>query len=796
MIGFTQFKKIFRDIIQNKSKSMLVIIGIFFGVFGTALILDSFLVIKNEVFVNYMNTNPASFSLSIDNVDDNLIKSLEKNKDIEYVENRPMVNSRVEIGDNEWVTALLYIVDDFSNIKINTFASEEGQATPKTGEILLEREALSVAKTRVGDSLLTKVPLQDAKTLKVCGSVHAAGLKPAWIEKNVYGFISKETLKTLGGNPADYSQILFTVSGDKLNKEQINKVMSETEKWCKDNGYIVSQVDMPTPGKHPNGDQINALLFLFEAFGILSLLLSAILVINLISSMLSGQIKQIGIMKAMGANKFKIARMYYTIVLILGIISLIFAVPAAAYVSKGIVDLCSEVLNFDVLSYKIPLSSYIIQILAGILIPALAATFPILKGCRITVNDALHNSNVNKSGAKFSKLIDETKKLKFIGSIMIMSIRNTFRRRNRLFLTVVTLVAGGVIFIAAINLRVSLNKTIDNAMKGLNYDSLFVLSTEYKTDSILEATKNIDGIASSEIYSGSTASLKLDDETQSNTFQFVALPKNEKALNLPLREGKWLSDSGSNEVVVNHLFLDSNPKYKVGDEITIISNNTQTTWKIVGLVKEVGGSERVYTNSDYYRKVFSSEGSGGEIAFFYNNSNKETADLTTREIEKKLSKAGIDVESKLTKSDVSSVFANHLKLIAGFLIVASILIIVVGVIGLISSTSINILERLRELGVMRAIGASPGKITSMFIYENIIVGLISFVMSCLLAIPLTNILCKVFGNIFLKMPLDMVYSPLALLIWLIAIMLITIIVSFYLSRKAMLQPVYEIINYE
>lgn len=130
------------------------------------------------------------------------------------------------------------------------------------------------------------------------------------------------------------------------------------------------------------------------------------------------------------------------------------------------------------------------------------------------------------------------------------------------------------------------------------------------------------------------------------------------------------------------------------------------------------------------------------------------------------------------------------------MIITSILIILVGVIGLISSTSINILERIREIGVMRAIGASPNKIASMIIYENVILGLISFVSSCIIAIPLTIILSNKFGKIFLKAPLSILYSPHAILGWFLATMLIAIAVSYFVAKRSQLKPVNELISYE
>jgi putative ABC transport system permease protein len=130
------------------------------------------------------------------------------------------------------------------------------------------------------------------------------------------------------------------------------------------------------------------------------------------------------------------------------------------------------------------------------------------------------------------------------------------------------------------------------------------------------------------------------------------------------------------------------------------------------------------------------------------------------------------------------------------MMVMAILIAIVGGLGLAGTMSINVMERTREIGVMRAIGASNGNIQSIVIIEGMVVGLISWLVAILLSIPITNVLCYGVGMGILTAPMPAVYDVNGILAWLIGTLIIATIASALPARQASRLTVKDTLAYE
>ena len=110
--------------------------------------------------------------------------------------------------------------------------------------------------------------------------------------------------------------------------------------------------------------------------------------------------------------------------------------------------------------------------------------------------------------------------------------------------------------------------------------------------------------------------------------------------------------------------------------------------------------------------------------------------------------------------------------------------------------SINVLERTREIGVMRAIGASDGSVARVFIVEGVVIGVISWLFSTLLAIPCGRALSDEIGTAFLQAPLSHTFALDGAVIWLVVVIALSAIASFLPARSASRLTVRDVLAYE
>ncbi|HKZ69029.1 MAG TPA: FtsX-like permease family protein, partial [Anaerolineales bacterium] len=131
-----------------------------------------------------------------------------------------------------------------------------------------------------------------------------------------------------------------------------------------------------------------------------------------------------------------------------------------------------------------------------------------------------------------------------------------------------------------------------------------------------------------------------------------------------------------------------------------------------------------------------------------------------------------------------------------FLFIMAALVATVSALGLSGAMSMNVLERTREIGVMRAVGASDASVLLVFLIEGIVIGVVSWASGSVFAVPLSKILSDQVGNALLNAPLLYIFPPEGVALWLFGAIVLAAIATFMPAHRASQLSVREVLAYE
>jgi putative ABC transport system permease protein len=439
-----------------------------------------------------------------------------------------------------------------------------------------------------------------------------------------------------------------------------------------------------------------------------------------------------------------------------------------------------------------------LQIFVGLVIPVLAATLPVFKQTRITVREAITSYGLGR-GTFGKGLIDRLlEKIHFLPRPMLISLRNTFRRKARLLLTLSTMVLAGAIFIGVFNLRAAMSTSIEETFGYILSDVNIGFGRAYRLQKVQELALSVPGVVKAESWGGALGSLLMPGEETGTQVQFLAPPSDSTLIKASITSGRWLRPEDQNAIVIGNHLIAVRPELKVGDEVEIDIDGVKNNWKIVGIYRFIGNAipPLVYTNNEYLSKVTHTQNMTGSLRVVTNQHDPAFQKQVGKELERAYREDGIEVSQVLLGSDLIRANSSTTDVLVLFLMIMALLIALVGGLGMTSTMGINVFERTREIGVMRAIGASSGAILRLVLVEGMLIGVISWIFGAILAYPIARVLGYAVGVSMFKSPLKFVFALDGLLVWLALILVISALACIIPARNATRLTVREVLAYE
>ncbi len=791
----TPVKKIFADVWTNKTRSLLAALSIAVGVFAVGVLVCAATITKRDLDADYFAVNPHTARLYCQDFDNTLLRTLRGLPEVESVGASYNLWLKVASAGGQLHPINLNSLVALDAVVVDRLVFETGARTLGNGEIYLERQGAEGLGLKPGDPVALALADGRTLTLKLAGTVHDVQANPYKFNGYTSGFVTPATMEKLGGSRLNNFVNLVT-TGAHADAAHVERLAHRVADRLTAAGYTVNNVNVNRPGQPPAQATVNTVMALMGVLSVLVVALSAFLVTNTVSALLAQQIRQIGVMKALGATLWQVLGLYLGLVLAFGALALLMAVPLSVLAGYGLTHWLLGMLNANPTPFSYPPQALALQLALALAVPVLAALAPVLGGARRTVREALASYGLEAAG-KPGRFDARLERRPWLPRPLLLSLRNTFRRKARLALTLATLVLGGAIFIAMLGVREAMYAEIAQALAYFQSDVSAAFPRPYPAAKLQAAVAGLPGVAAAEAWNSFTANVVRPDGETTDLVAIYVPPVDTRLVRPVLTAGRWLRAGDTRAIVVSNHFIGKRPEVQVGDTLLLRWQEKDTPLQVVGVFRVAGNfpAPLMYLSPETLATLDGHPRLANEFKLLTDQPTPARQAEVLKRVQAQFTALGLDATLQ-TGSELLAQQHAVIDILISLLMTMGLLIAVVGGLGLMGTMSMNVMERTREIGVLRSIGARNGQIFQLVLVEGLLTGGLSALGSALVAVPMTQLLDLTLGRALMTVPLVYVFSLQGLCTWLALVLALSALASLWPARHAVRLTVREVLAYQ
>lgn len=742
---FISLRKAYRDLTRRRLRSLLTIIGIVIGVGGLVAIGSTSKNMTAAQAASYNNNSQQDMRWWLGGAPESVAEAVAQVPNVNGVELRAQ-NYTKWYAAGAWRDMLFNGIHDFGDMTVNRVDLVEGR-WPKRGEAVLESSVKDVAPVGIGDEIVYRAGEgNETRHLTIVGFAKS----PSYPSANIIGTSvayaldsDVEKMYSLDGA----NQILvrlndFSTGVRAETRHEIERV------FAKRNLQYGSYWER-NPDDYVGKRQLDAMVALMTVFSIIGLVIASFLVANTLAAVISEQMGEIGAMKAIGATGGKVVSVYIVAGIIYGIVGTGLGLILGILGGWALLSYLGGLFNLNIQGIAIDPMDIAQGIGVGVGVTTLAAYLPAWRGTAITVRKALDSYGISATYGQgaIDKFIQRLSKLPRIPG---MALRNLARRKVRNVVTVSAIALATAAFLAAQSTSDSVNVSIENAYNVYGADAWVWFNTPV-SQGFANTLKSLPEVAGVEAWASSSAAV------EDLRVTMWGIPPGTSLYNYKITQGRWLLDSEPYGAVISTRLAETRG-YRIGDRFELRVGGENAWMSVVGFVDDnaqglqSSSKGKVFvplttadtllrrgTSADFFSVRFAAH-DGPSVEAALSKIEKKYRQLTPGTMA-----AYADKEASLEASKILTILLYAMTVIVG----------TIGGIGIANTLTLNVLERRREIGVMRAVGGRNGHLVQVFLTEALAMGTMGFVLGLALGLPIARLLVWLMEQVLF--PLDFVF---------------------------------------
>ncbi len=671
-------------------------------------------------------------------------------------------------------------ITDFSDQRINQIRLLD--PAPKPGQFLAEASVRDWISTQPGEAMTCRARDGSNVTLTLAGFASSPNYPSAAILDwaTVYANASDvQKLLDIGGA----NQALLKVR----DMTQARETAREAARLLDRRGVWHGAPAVRDPLNYLGKRELDALFVLLTVFSAVGLAASGFLVANTLAAMTAEQVGEIGIVKAIGGTRLQIMTIYLSAALMYGIAGTLVGLGLGALASWRLLAYIGTLLNLDIRLTIAP-DAIVLGAAVGIVVTLIGGLIPALTGAAIRVKTALEAYGITSTygWGRVDRLVQ---KIVVLPPLAAMSLRNLARRKARSLITLLVIAVAVATSLAAQSTSVSVDTAIDDIFQTYRADA-WAWFDEWVGTNFASNFLMVDGVRAAEVWSYG------DAWVGTARARLWGVPANTTLYAPRLVEGRWYRP-GENDAVVISTDLVQERNYRVGDSIEIEIGETRRDFRIIGIVIDnsiflgstVAG--KVFVSEDVVERMQNRQGWATFFALRFDAHDPITVEQRLGELQAKFKRYQMGTGSAYRETRTAKEQSRVLTLA---LYAMSLIVGAIGALGVLNTLTLNVLERRREIGVLRAIGAEDANLVQVFLTEGLALGLGGWLVGLLIGYPLGQFLLNLMQAVLFH--IDYIFSPPMILASLLFALALATLASLVPALGAARLRVGQVLRYE
>ena len=386
----SRWKKIWADFWGNKGRTFLTILTIMVGTLAVGFNSNLGSYMLESMDGDFLSANPSEATIYTSAFDDGMVKMARAMPGVDAVEGRASTSAHLIPSKGEPITIQFTGIKKPEDLTLNLLKPRFGETTIPTftdKQVLVDSSAASLGY-KVGDTLIIELDGGKRRELTLAGYIHDVTGIPYNLAQQINAYVTPNTLEWLGGS-RQYTVLAVSVTEKQTDAKHVKDIAQAVADQMERAGATIYFVNVYQPGHHFAWSISQGIFFVLSILGYMTVVLSGFLIINTITAIMAQQTRQIGIMKAIGGGNAQIFGMYVVLILGFGFAALLIAIPLANAAAQSIGGGMASYLNFNPLPFKAYPAAITQQAIVALLVPLLAALWPVYNSVRITVREAM-----------------------------------------------------------------------------------------------------------------------------------------------------------------------------------------------------------------------------------------------------------------------------------------------------------------------------------------------------------------------------------------------------------------------